>query len=171
MDCLRSFTITIDQASTFSGSQVKTWTLGLQEFWSVDITGLSTFRFQGFKNIDVYGIDVIGNVNTQRAAAIGGCNVQDWSFEVLIEGQSPLVSGFVETSPTPYWNISTGNVGSRTFSLSKNTNSVKLAEPIKSAQYLNFERLNAQGDGGQTIGSISLDYKLNFVVYYKYEGE
>jgi hypothetical protein len=171
MDCLRSFNIVIDQASTFSGTQVKTWTLGLQEFWSVDINGLSSFIFEGFKNVDVYGIDVIGNVNTQRAAAIGGCNVQDWSFEVLIEGQSPLASGRVATTPSNYWNIATGTVGSRIFSLSKNTNSVRFADPIKSASYLNFERLNAQGDGGQTLGTISLDYKFNFVVYYKYEGE
>jgi hypothetical protein len=171
MDCLRSFIINIDQAGTFSGTQVKTWTLGLQEFWSVDITGLSVFTFQGFKNVDVYGIDVIGNVNTQRAAAIGGCNVQDWSFEVLIEGQLPLASGIVETLPSNYWNIQTTTVGTRTFSLSKNTNSLKFANPIRSARYLNFERLNAQGDGGQTVGTISLDYKFNFVVYYKYEGE
>jgi hypothetical protein len=171
MDCLRSFNIVINQNSTFSGAQVKTWTLGLQEFWTVDINGISSFSFQGFKNVNVYGIDVIGQVNTERTAATGGCNVQDWSFQVLIEGQSPLASGKVDTVPSNYWAIQNGSVGSRTFALSKNTNSVRFADPITSARYLSFERLQAQGDGGQTVGIISLQYKLNFVVFYKYEGE
>jgi hypothetical protein len=170
MDCLRSFIVSIDQVTTFSGTDVKTWFVGAQEFWVVEKAGVSTFVPEGFKNIDIYGVDVIGNVSTQKAAATGGCVVQDWGFELLIEGQLPLASGTITTSPN-YWNIQTTTTGTRTFALSKNTNSLKFADPIGSVKNINFEVLRAQGVGGQTAGVVSLDWDLSFVFFYKYEGE
>jgi hypothetical protein len=170
MDCLRSFIVSIDQVTTFSGTDVKTWFVGAQEFWVVEKAGVSTFVPEGFKNIDIYGVDVIGNVSTQKAAATGGVVVQDWGFEILIEGQLPLVSGTITTSPN-YWNIQTTTTGTRTFALSKNTNSLKFADPIGSVKNINFEVLRAQGVGGQTAGVVSLDWDLSFVFFYKYEGE
>jgi len=170
MDCLRSFIVSIDQVTTFSGTDVKTWFVGAQEFWVVEKAGVSTFVPEGFKNIDIYGVDVIGNVSTQKAAATGGVVVQDWGFELLIEGQLPLVSGTITTSPN-YWNIQTTTTGTRTFALSKNTNSLKFADPIGSVKNINFEVLRAQGVGGQTAGVVSLDWDLSFVFFYKYEGE
>lgn len=170
MDCLRSFIVSIDQVTTFSGTDVKTWLLGVQEYWVVEKAGVSTFNVQGFKNIDIYGVDVIGNVSTQKSAAIGGVVVEDWAFEILIEGQLPLASGNIATSPN-YWNIQTSTVGTRTFALSKNTNSLKFADPISSVKFINFENLRAQGVGGQTAGTVSLDWDLSFIFYYKYEGE
>jgi len=170
MDCLRSFIVSIDQVTTFSGTDVKTWFVGAQEFWVVEKAGVSTFVPEGFKNIDIYGVDVIGNVSTQKAAATGGVVVQDWGFELLIEGQLPLASGTITTSPN-YWNIQTTTTGTRTFALSKNTNSLKFADPIGSVKNINFEVLRAQGVGGQTAGVVSLDWDLSFVFFYKYEGE
>jgi hypothetical protein len=170
MDCLRSFIVSIDQVTTFSGTDVKTWFVGAQEFWVVEKAGVSTFVPEGFKNIDIYGVDVIGNVSTQKAAATGGVVVQDWGFELLIEGQLPLVSGTITTSPN-YWNIQTTTTGTRTFALSKNTNSLKFADPIGSVKNINFEVLRAQGVGGQTAGVVSLNWDLSFVFFYKYEGE
>jgi hypothetical protein len=170
MDCLRSFIVSIDQVTTFSGTDVKTWFVGAQEFWVVEKAGVSTFVPEGFKNIDIYGVDIIGNVSTQKAAATGGVVVQDWGFEILIEGQLPLVSGTVTTSPN-YWNIQTTTTGTRTFALSKNTNSLKFSDPIGSVKNINFEVLRAQGVGGQTAGVVSLDWDLSFIFFYKYEGE
>jgi hypothetical protein len=170
MDCLRSFIVSIDQVTTFSGTDVKTWFVGAQEFWVVEKSGVSTFVPEGFKNIDIYGVDVIGNVSTQKAAGTGGVVVQDWGFELLIEGQLPLVSGTITTSPN-FWNIQTSTTGTKTFALSKNTNSLKFADPIGSVKNINFEVLRAQGVGGQTAGVVSLDWDLSFVFFYKYEGE
>jgi len=170
MDCLRSFIVSIDQVTTFSGTDVKTWFVGAQEFWVVEKAGVSTFVPEGFKNIDIYGVDVIGNVSTQKAAGTGGVVVQDWGFELLIDGQLPLVSGSITTSPN-FWNIQTTTTGTKTFALSKNTNSLKFADPIGSVKNINFEVLRAQGVGGQTAGVVSLDWDLSFVFFYKYEGE
>ena len=76
MECLRSFIVSIDQAGTFSGADVKTWLLGGQEYWALEKYGFSSFEIQGYKNINIYGVDVIGQVQTQKAAALGGCVIQ-----------------------------------------------------------------------------------------------
>lgn len=169
MDCHRNFVISIDNQTTFSGADVKTWTVGGQNFWAVRILGISTFEIQGFKNIDIYGVDIIGAVNTQIGAIIGGVNVEDWSFEILMPGQNPLASGLVLAAPN-FWNIDITGVG-RSYSLSKNTNSLTFSEPIKSVRNITFAVLYAQGTGAETLGSVSLDYDFNFVFHYKFEGE
>jgi hypothetical protein len=168
MDCLRSFIIKINQATTFSGADVKTWLLGVQEYWAVANGGNSIFNFQGFKNVDIYGIDVIGQIQTQLGAANGGV-VEDWAFKILINGQLPLVSGNLTASPN-YWNLQTSGIAA-SVALSKNTNSIKFVSPIKSVSFLDFEGIRVQGYGGQTAGQISLEWDLSFVIYYKYEGE
>lgn len=170
MDCLRSFIVDIKQAQTFVATDVKTWLLGVQEYWVVEASGLSSFKTEGFKNIDIYGVDVIGSVQTWKTAISGGCVVEDWAFEILIDGQLPLVSGTKEASPDD-WNIQLATNGTKTFAVSKFNNSVKFASPISSVKFINFEMLRAQGVGGQTAGAIALDYDLSFVFYYKYEGE
>lgn len=168
MECLRSFIVKIQQTNTFSGGDVKTWTLGLQEYWAVANGGNSIFNFQGFKNVDVYGIDVIGQIQTQIGAANGGV-VEDWAFKILIEGQLPLASGNITASPN-FWNLQSSGIA-KGVALSKNTNSVKFSNPIKSVQFLDFEGIRVQGYGGQTVGQISLDYDLSFIIYYRFEGE
>jgi hypothetical protein len=171
MDCLRSFVINIDRVATYTGVNVKTWFVGAQEFWMVSDSGTSVYNVQGFKNMDIYGIDVLGYVTTLRTAPTSGANVEDWTFEIRIDGQLPLASGIIQTSPPNYWNIEDSTAGTRTFALTKNTNSLKFADPIKSAQSLNFLQFYSHGSGGQTAGSVALDYSLNFIIYYKYEGE
>lgn len=170
MDCLRSFVVGIKQAQTFLTTDVKTWFVGAQEFWVVEKVQDSVFEIQGFKNIDLYGVDVIGSVQTWKTALSGGCIVNDWSFEIELQGNLPLISGKKLTSPDD-WNLQTDSVFARTFPIGKYNNSLKFADPIKSVKNINFEALRAQGVGGQTSGAIALDYDLNFVFYYKYEGE
>lgn len=170
MDCLKSFIIDIKQAQTFVATDVKTWLLGVQEYWVVEASGNSAFQTQGFKNIDVYGVDVIGSVQSWKTAISGGCIVEDWSFEIIIDGSLPLVSGQKVASPDD-WNIQLNTVGTKNFAIGKFNNSIKFADPIKSVKFITFEMLRAQGIGGQTAGAIALDYDLSFIIYYKYEGE
>lgn len=171
MECLRSFNLNIRQVTTATGSNVKTWTVGSQEFWSARISGISRFDIEGFKNIDLYKIKIVGDVYTQIASGIGGVIVEDWAFDLFLEGQMSLVSGKINTSTTNYWNIITGSPESKTFTISKNTNEIIFDDPVKSLKYINFQNLTTQGYGGQTTGTVSLDWNLAFVFYYKYEGE
>jgi hypothetical protein len=170
MDCLRSFVIGMQNASTYSGGDVKTWTVGSQVFWALNESGTSLFNFEGFKNVDVYGIDVIGGVGTQQAAGIGGVVVSDWNFEVRIEGNLPLVSGLVQASGN-FWGITTEAYTTKVFRFSKNTNSLKFSDPIQSVKNLEFLLLRTEGQGAETTGTVSIDYDFSFIVFYKYEGE
>jgi hypothetical protein len=172
MECLRSFVIAFNNASTYSGTPtVKTWLSGTESFWAINLSGSSVFKFQGFKNVDIYGIDVIGDVGTQNAAATGGMIVGDWNFELKIDGTLPLPSGLIDTTGGNYWNIEIDTSNTKTFRLSKNTNSLKFEDPIKSAKLLEFLVLRAEGSGSQTSSTISIDYDLSFIIYYKFEGE
>ena len=173
MDCLRSFVLTIDQAGTFTGSDVKTWASGTDAYFLCNLRGAltkSTFNIAGFKNINIYGMDVIGQVTTQIDAATGGCLVTDWAFEVVLNGQIPQINGDVTLSPN-YWAINPTDPDVKSFSLSKYTPSVKFASPFQSVTSINFDAITVQGYGNQTALTVSLDWDLSFVFYYKYEGE
>ena len=172
MDCMKSFIISMDRVNVYSAvGTLKTWAVGAQHFWTIQEVGLSTFRFQGFKNVEIYGVDVVGGIQTDVANVTNGVVVSDWNFEFLIDGQLPLTSGFIDTVPPNFWSIEVETTNSKRFSLSKNTNSLRFANPITSAQSISFEALNAQGIGGQNLLAVSLYMDLSFIVYYKFEGE
>jgi hypothetical protein len=171
MECLRSFTINIRQNTTFGTPEIDTWSdLGNTFFTLNTSNNFSRFNIQGFKNVDIYGVDVIGAVEHQTAATGFGALVTDWSFDIFINGQLPLVSGNIQTSPN-YWNITATTNEPKVYRLSKNTNSVKLTSPLKSVSYIEFSGLFAQGMGVENINAIGLSWHLDFIFYYKYEGE
>jgi len=170
MDCLKSFTIATSGNSNFTGTDVKTWTLGLQEFWEVDRNLTSYFVIQGFKNINIFGVDVIGSVSTLKQSSNGGVIVEDWRVRVDIDGQIPLIGGVVDLVPDN-WSIQTTSNFVKEFSLGRYSNSVRFSSPYESVRRVGLIGLNSSGYGGQTIGNVSLRWDLNFVFHYKFEGE
>lgn len=169
MDCLRSFNFQVDTDSTFSGAAVKQWTVGLdQTFWSVTGGTLSTYNIEGFKNINVYGIDLIGSLTSKTSVGTAGVIVDDWSIDITVGGQIPLIGGNVTASPN-FYNISADTANNKIFPLSKYSNSVKFASPIQSAKFIQLGATNAQGTGFQTAGSVNLYWNWNFIIYYKFE--
>lgn len=170
MDCLQSFSFSSQANSNFTGGQVKTWLAGAQEFWAVDASLSSTFNVAGFKNINIHGVDVIGTFSTLNAAALGGCVIEDWGIQILLNGQIPLVSGNIVTSPNQ-WAISNSGAFAKIFEVSKFNSSFKLSSPFQSVQTIQLLNLRANGYGGQTTGNINLYWNLNFVFHYSYEGE
>lgn len=169
MECLRSFNIRINQAATFSAPDSKSWNIGSITYFSVEKVANSTFDIQGFKNIDLYQIDVTGYVQTQTGAALGNCIVNDWAFELFLDGQNPLVSGVVNPVPD-FWSLDVDNNSAKSVRISKFNNSIKLTDPVKSLKKIDFARLLAVGEAC-TGPNPSLEWSLNFVFYYKYEGE
>jgi hypothetical protein len=171
MDCLRSFSVVTSGNANFAPPAVKTWTLGAQEFWQVNESLTSYFVIQGFKNINIFGVDVIGSVYTLTSAPlIGGCVVSDWSVRVDIDGQIPLIGGVIDTVPDD-WSIDTSSSFVRQFPLGRFTNSVKFSSPFESVRRVGLLGLNANGTGGQTINNVNLAWHFNFVFHYKFEGE
>lgn len=171
MDCLKSFSFKVTTNTTLTGGSIKQWTTGAnQHFWSASAGTSSTYNIQGFKNINVFGVDVIGSVTTLTAAGTGGVIVNDWSIDVLLSGQQPLVGGNITAAPN-YYSINETSPTNRIFPLSKFSNSVKLSDPINSVKFIQLGSTYAQGIGYETLGDVNLFWNLNFVVYYNFEGE
>jgi len=171
MDCLKSFSFKVTTNTTLTGGSIKQWTTGPnQHFWSASAGTSSTYNIQGFKNINVFGVDVIGSVTTLTAAGTGGVIVNDWNIDVLLSGQQPLVGGNITAAPN-YYSINATSPTNRIFPLGKFSNSVKLTDPITSVNFIQLGSTYAQGIGYETLGDVNLFWNLNFVVYYKFEGE
>lgn len=167
MDCLRSFNINLEVQRNFNsaGTNIKNWGSAPNYHWQViENTLPSNFVVQGFKRLDLYGIQMVGNVYTDLGANDAAI-VEDFAMRINISGQSPLASGTALSTGWPI--IPTVE----TYFLSKYTNEVNFKSPISGVTNINFGQFNAQGNNGETLNSITLDIKLAFVFYYKYDGE
>jgi hypothetical protein len=171
MDCYRSFSFRAGGNVNITTPELKQWVTGAaQHFWQADAGTSSTYNIQGYKNIDVYGIDLIGSVQSSATAAIGGVIVNDWSINVLVGGQPPLLGGFITTSPN-YYNIDGNAAGNIIYPMGKFSNSLRFGTPLISTKFIQIQKTMCQGIGYETLGSVNLLWDLNFVVFYKFEDE
>lgn len=167
MDCLSSFPVLIRLQRAFStpGTNIKTWgTLGNYNWQVAQVTSGTNLAIQGFKRIDVYGIQMMGLVYTDVGPNDGGI-VSDFGINITLTGQTPLISG---VSDNAFWPL---NLNDKSFVLSKYRNQVRFENPISGVSNINFGVFSAQGTGGETLNSVTLDIDLEFIFYYKYEGE
>jgi len=171
MECMRSFSIGVNLIENLSGAAVlKQWTTGpAQHFWQVNTGTSSTFTFEGFRNLDVYGIDVLGSIQTQVNTVINGVIVNDWQIDVRVGGQNPLVGGIA--TGTNYYAIDSNSPENQIYPLGKFNNSVKFATPIMGSKFLEIQKTRASGIGYETLATVNLWTRLNFIVYYRFEGE
>jgi len=169
MECLRSFNVNMAFQTNFStpgaGGNIKSWGVAGNYHWQVyDTTLGSNFLIDGFKRIDLYGIQMVGSVYTDLGANDGGI-VSDYGLSLTITGQSPLASGRTVIGSFPL----TTTINN--YHLSKYTNKVNFESPITGCTNINFGTFNAQGNNGETLNSVTLDLQLAFVFYYKYDGQ
>ncbi len=169
MDCLRSFNFFASGQANWTAPQAKTWTVGLQEFWAYQRFGSSIFQIQGFKNINVFGIEVIGNVGTLPLSPTGGCIPTDWSVDISINGKVPLIGGVI--APLNDFNITDNVFIANNFNLGRFNPSVQFESPIESVTSLTINSIEANGTGAQNVANLNIKYIFNFIVYYKFEGE
>jgi len=168
MDCLKSFLIGISQNRTFTNTttELKQWGVVGNYHWVVDKQGSSVYNIQGYKRIDLYGIEMIGNIQTTLGPNDGGI-VSDYSFQIAVGGQVPLVSGNVQTSPND-WAINQ-NIGQ--FYLGKFSNKITFESPFQGCTSIGFNELQIQGQNAETLNSVNLDINLQFKFLYKFDGE
>ena len=169
MDCLRSFNFFASGQSNFVAPDVKTWFVGAQEYWAFQRNGSSTFKIQGFKNINIYGVEIIGNIGPQVPIALGGCIPTDWGVDISINGKIPLIGAVIQ--PLNDFNITDNVFIANNFLLGRFNPNVNFESPIESATSISITSIRANGSGGQTAGNLNLQYTFNFIVYYKFEGE
>lgn len=171
MECLKSFTLNINDNFVFtsaSGDFVEWNSLGTIKPWVVfqaDSFTKSVFNVQGFKNIEVYGLSLVGIVRPTRSIPSNNALVEDWGVSVILDGRTPLINGFFGTN-------SFGVVqGANNVFLSKNQNEYKLIDPIQSVKTITIEALSASGIQNENSTSVDLAFNVSVIVYYKYEGE
>jgi len=170
MSCLRSFNLRMSLQRDQTGTSIKTWTSGTENFWSLNSAGVSTVNIQGYKNINIYGVDVVGNLSTNTTSAINGVIVNDWTVNVFINGVNPIIDAVVTTSPNNY-GIINSTTANNIFALGKYNNSLRFASPYQSVQSIQFQDTNAFGIGYQSALGVNVLWNMNFIFFYKFEGE
>jgi hypothetical protein len=167
MQCLRSFTFASKEATTFSGSDIDVWSIGLENYWAVMKAGTSTFSIEGFKNIEVYGITATGEV----FCSIGSNRsviVNNWAFTVQINGTVPLINGFVGTTNDFFIQPQDSTP---LIQIGRYYPKIEYQNPITSVKSIEIKILRASGVFAEDPTLINLNWNVNFVVKYLYEGE
>jgi hypothetical protein len=172
MDCLRSFQLTVSAFNNYTALSGALTVWGAPLNFSIYDTRTSIFTIQGFKNINILGVDMVGNVSSAYGPAPRtlNANVKDFEVNVLLNGDIPVPIGVIGASND--WPIILNNnfIQQQTV-LTKYKPSITFASPIQSVKSISLTDFKAFGDHVQNAGQVNLGYFLQFVFYYKYEGE
>lgn len=170
MDCLRSFVINQSLNQSFAlGIDLATWTIGGENYFiGRRVTAFAEFEVQGFKNVNIYGIDVVGDfasaTGTSKAA------VDDWRMSVQLIGQAPLLGGIIN----PLGNALSVNINpafTNSFQLSRYKTKAEFSSPIQSVTIIRFDGLQVNGHANESLLNVTVNWNLNYIIYYKFEGE
>jgi hypothetical protein len=167
MDCLRSFSLNIRGTETSIAPETTFWSVGTQHFFSYQSTNLqSQFQIQGFKNINIYKIEVVGNISNNPPLNTG--IIQDWSVGIQITGDNSIIGGNI-TSPNGFGLIQ--QTVNPVFVINKFYPFINFNSPINSGKFFTILNLYAQGIGSQNLLSLNIGWDLTFTIYYLFEGE
>jgi hypothetical protein len=171
MDCLRSFNFLIAAQSNMTAANgFEYWQIGTQHFWMLDFSALdSTFNIQGFKNVNIYKIEVAGDINSNILPVGFKVLVQNWNIDLQVVGQNAIIGGFITPVPNGFNMVS--QPLNPIFNLSKFQRSIEFPTPIQSATSIIISGLYADGIANQSILSGQIEYQITVNVFYKYEGE
>lgn len=172
MDCLRSFTQSINIQNTLTGlnSVFSFWTVGLNINCSAVATfassaGPAVFLPQGFKNINIYALRLNGEIISDPISLTQKAKIDTWGVILNTVGSYSVLSG-VDSNQiiSPVQNPII-------FSLSKFANYVDFPSPIQSVSNISINNIYIQASECQVNTNISLLGQLQLTVYYQFEGE
>lgn len=170
MSCIKSFNFVSGANATITGAKLTSWGSASNNYFIYDSgSDNSTFLIQGFKNVNIHGIEAVGGVGGRGGLGFA-CLVDDWSFSLKINGEVSRISGSVLAAPNNF-SISVDNPNVQYVSLSKYTPSIKFIDPVQSVTNIQIINQGVSGYGQETLGTVHLQWGINFVVYYSYEGE
>jgi hypothetical protein len=166
---MNSFLININSVYSFDGVKLRTWGTVGNRHWALilpDATS-STYLIEGFKNINLYSVEMVGMCQTNVANVSGtSCTVNDYGIFLTLDGLLPAVSGV--NAPLNNYAI---NSNFNKMSLTKFTNKLNFETPIQSLKSVKFNNLFAHGQNAESSTEINLQVNLTFIFNYKYEGE
>lgn len=166
-DCLKSFQINISQSQAFTNNDYRTWGSAGNYHWVLNSSNNSIYSIQGFKNILIYGVEMVGSVQANNLATSTKGIVTDYGFNVILDGQYPTINGLVSPT-TDFWQI---NPNQKRIALTKYQNRYNFFAPVISPKTITFNKLFAQGNNAEDSATLNLSYDLTFNFFYKYEGE
>jgi hypothetical protein len=164
MECMNQAQFFVNDTTLYTAAsgEFKSWS---PNSWVVKSTANEyIFNIQGFKNVNLYGIKILADVQSGINGSSQGI-VTDYNFRCYLTAQYPEVSGTFTTNTYSAKTIPTF------LSLSKYHDHVNFVEPIKSFSSIRFIVFSAQGINSALSTEISLDINMNLYLYYKYEGE
>ena len=169
MDCLRSFVFKSNLAASFPvGISYTNWTIGTQRYWTAQTNlAIATFLTAGFKNINIFGFDVMGDFCT---ASPNNGIVDDWRINLEFVGQPPIIGGSINPVVNGY-NINTDSAFINDYQISRYKTLIELPTPIQSVTEIRFGGYQLNGHANQSLLDIDITWDLTFVFYYRFEGE
>lgn len=168
MSCLKSFTLNA-RGNLNNAASSHFWTQNGNNYFSLDRNFSSSYIVEGFKNINIYGVEMVGAI-TSNGMQPDHANFLNYGVELQLNGLIPQVSGRINAAPNQ-WNLDNTTTFARIINLNKYTNKITFASPFESVKNINFLKIQVSGDGAFVPATISLVFELQFVFYYKYEGE
>jgi hypothetical protein len=172
MECLRSFTLNINQNFSFVTPSFIAWNTAnnyhpwaLQNGIGSSPSAITDFNIQGFKNVNIFGVKMVGNVYPTVPTASRQGLVEDWGIDLQLVGNPQLIGGNFGVNNFGFYQ------GGNLISLSKYQNDYKLFDPIQSVTEIQIINLNASGIQAEANTGIELTYDVTLIFYYKFEGE
>jgi hypothetical protein len=172
MDCLRSFIQTTNLSTTLQSLNA------VSQFWGsapnyhcssiasfTNVGGPVIFEPQGFKNIDVYGLKILGQIQCNWASATLQGQILDFGFNINLVGTYPLIGANVSNNILPIVQNPT------TISLTKYQPDIFFKSPIKSIDNISVQNLLIAANNCVSNTNLSLAGSISMIVYYKFEGE
>jgi hypothetical protein len=174
MDCLRSFVQDykiIGNLSSFTGGAYKFWSVGLNNYLNaaIDIDlapNPAIFRPQGFKNIDVYGIKLVGNFTSDPNSLTLNGIIYNWGARIRTTGSYGQISSSIPNTLNFAINQNPDIIG-----LNNYNPEVKYPSPIKSVSNIVIDTVLFSAEHCQSAVDIALLCDVQLIVYYKFEGE
>jgi len=167
--CIKSFNFLVVNQVNEPTPEFYPWTIGTENFWLYASNNTaSTLTVQGFKNINIYKIEINGNVYSEASPSGVAGIVQNWHVIMTIDGQN---SNFVGGNYVAGGFNMINQANNPNILLNKFQRSQTFTTPIQSASKITIESLYADGIANQSNVSIKLDWWLNVTVHYTFEGE
>jgi hypothetical protein len=167
MQCYNRFQFYIAQTKTYDTASgvLGAWNTLNGSGWVInDSTQRTDFKIEGFKNINLYGIKLIGTAFSPVATAAHAL-IDDYSLNFSLTAQTPSISGVYTTND--YNAVSFTNE----VRLGKYQNEIMFIDPITSLTNISFNTFSAQGYSPQLLTDVRLSLNFTIYFYYNYEGE
>lgn len=126
----------------------------------------AVFKPTGYKNIDVYGIKLLGHIASNPSAGQNGI-ITNWGVQINAVGNYGKISSSNGGIGINY----TINTNPLTLGLNNLNNEIKFYDPIGSLSNISIQRILFDVEKLQSGSSFAFVSNIALLVYYKFEGE